>query len=123
MGIAIAWLVFIFGFGFLRVFLRKRFGIDQEEQAGVPVKRFERWNGAVMTIVIITAAIFLVGSLEVFFFSVFWIFFIGSGVQIYLEWKYLRGSRKYQASIVYFTVTALALIIFITFVRLQTGVL
>lgn len=123
MEIAIAWLVFIFGFGFLRVFLRKRFGIDQEEQAGIPVKRFERWNGWVMTTAIIVSAIFLMDSLEVFIFLVMGIFLIGSGGQVYLEWKYLRGSRKYQASIVYFTVTALALIIFITFIRLQTGVL
>lgn len=123
MWILIAWLSVIFGFGFLRWFLGKRFGIDQEERAGIPVKRFERWNGWVMMAAIIVLFIFLADSLEVFFFWVFGIFSVVNAAQIYLEWKCLKGSRKYQASIIYFTIAALSMVILITMIKFQTELL
>ncbi|WP_275425615.1 hypothetical protein [Planococcus versutus] len=35
-------------------------------------------------------------------------------MQIILEWKYLKGSRKYQVSLINSTLGGLAIIIFIT---------
>lgn len=120
MWLLIIWLSVIFGFGFLRMYLKKRYGIDKEERAGVPVKKFERWNGWLMMGAIIVLFIFSIDSLAVFFFWLVIVFLLVSAAQIYLEWKYLKGSRKYQASIVYFTITALAMIIFIAIIRWQT---
>ncbi|WP_142826718.1 hypothetical protein [Planococcus soli] len=120
MWLLIIWLIVIFGFGFLRMYLKKRFGIDEEERAGVPVKRFERWNGWVMLAAIIVLYIVFIDSLAVFFFWLLSVFLLVCAAQIYLEWKYLKGSRKYQASIVYFTITALVMIIFIAIIRCQT---
>lgn len=121
MAILLLWLAIIIGFGFVRLFLRKSFGIDQEERAGIPVKKFERWNGWVMMAAILVLIILFADSLEVFLVWVFVIFLIVNAAQIFLEWKYLKGSRKYQASIIYFTITALAIIIFITIARSQTA--
>ncbi|MDJ0333163.1 DUF4181 domain-containing protein [Planococcus sp. S3-L1] len=115
------WLVVIFGFHFLRIFLKKRFGIDKEAQAGVPVKRFERWNGLLTVAAIIAIALMFQGSLERFFFWLFFIFFVGSAMQIILEWKYLKGSRKYQASLLYFSIVAVTLVVFMTMAFLQVS--
>ena len=120
MWIFFIWLLVIFGLQFLKMYLKKRFGIDKEEQAGVPVKKFERWNGWVMLAAIIVSYVFFNDSLAVFFSWLFGFFVITNAAQIYLEWKYLKESRKYQASTVYFMITALAIIVFIAGVRLQT---
>ncbi|ANU22063.1 DUF4181 domain-containing protein [Planococcus donghaensis] len=108
------WFVIIIGFAFLRMFLKKRFGIDQEEQAGIPVKKFERWNNWLMILAIIVLAVNMQDSLELFFFWIFVIFFVGNATQISLEWKYLKGSRKYQVSLINSVLSGLAIIIFIT---------
>ena len=121
MEILIIWLAIIFGFGFLRMFLKKRFGIDEEERAGVQIRRFERWNGWVMLAAIIVLFILFPDSLEVFFFWLMIVFLIVNAVQVFLEWKYLKGSRKYQVSLIYFAITALAVILFISFVGWQIG--
>ncbi|WP_239457184.1 hypothetical protein [Planococcus versutus] len=68
MSIWIIWLLIIFGFHFLRIFLKKRFEIDKEEQAGVPVQKFERWNNWLMIVAIIILGINMQGSLEGLFF-------------------------------------------------------
>ncbi|MGE6370231.1 DUF4181 domain-containing protein [Planococcus kocurii] len=115
------WLVVIFGFHFLRIFLKKRFGIDKELHAGVPVNKFERWNGLLTVAAIIAIALMFQGSLERFFFWVFCIFFVGSAMQIILEWKYLKGSRKYQASLLYFSIVAVTLVVFMTLASLQVS--
>ncbi|EIM05527.1 hypothetical protein A1A1_15668 [Planococcus antarcticus DSM 14505] len=115
------WLLVIFGFHFFRMFLKKRFGIDKEAQAGVPVNKFERWNGWLTVAAIIALAIVIQGSLEKFAFWLFLIFFMGSVAQIYLEWKYLKGSRKYQVSLLYFSVVAVALVVFIKIVSSQVS--
>ncbi|ANU14392.1 hypothetical protein B481_2448 [Planococcus halocryophilus Or1] len=108
------WFVIIIGFAFLRMFLKKRFGINQEEQAGIPVKKFERWNNWLMILAIIVLAVNMQNSLESFFFWIFMIFFVGNATQIFLEWKYLKGSRKYQVSLINSMLGGLAIIIFIT---------
>lgn len=120
MWILFIWLLVIFGLQFLRMYLKKRFGIDKEEQAGVPVKKFERWNGWVMLAAIIVLYVFFLDSHAVFFSLLLGIFVLVCATQIYLEWKYLKGSRKYQASMVYFTITALAIIVFFSVLRWQT---
>lgn len=121
MEILIIWLAIIFGFGFLRMFLRKRFGIAEEERAGINVRRFERWNGWVMLAGIIVLFSMFPDSLEVFFSWLLIIFLIVNGVQVFLEWKYLKGSRKYQASLIYFAITAVAVVLFISIVSWQIG--
>ncbi|EGA90785.1 hypothetical protein GPDM_03265 [Planococcus donghaensis MPA1U2] len=108
------WFVIIIGLAFLRMFLKKRFGINQEEQAGIPVKKFERWNNWLMILAVIVLAVNMQDSLEVFFFWIFVIFFVGNATQIFLEWKYLKGSRKYQVSLINSVLSGLTIIIFIT---------
>lgn len=105
------WLIVIIGFSLLNKFLKKRFGIDQEEQAGIPVKKFERWNNWLLIVAIIVLWFNLHASLESFFFWLIVILVIGNSVQIYLEWKYLKGSRKYQLSLINSTLGALAIMI------------
>lgn len=114
------WLLLMLSLQFLRMHLTKRFGIDEEERAGVPVKKFERWNGWVMLATIIIVYIFFFDSLAVFFSWLLGVFVLVCATQIYLEWKYLKGSRKYQASIVYFTTIALTIIAFLSIMRWQT---
>lgn len=121
MEVLIIWLAIIFGFGFLRMFLRKRFGIAEEERAGINVRRFERWNGWVMLAGIIVLFSIFPDSLEVFFSWLLIIFLIVNGVQVFLEWKYLKGSRKCQASLIYFAITAVAVVLFISIVSWQIG--
>ncbi|WP_298830897.1 DUF4181 domain-containing protein [uncultured Planococcus sp.] len=121
MDVLLIWLAIIFGFGFLRIFLRKRFGIDEEERAGIQVRRFERWNGWVMLGAIIVLFMLLPDSLEVFFSWLMIVFLIVNGVQVFLEWKYLQESRKYQVSLIYFAITVLAVVLFISYVGWQIG--
>jgi|GEM_PF-4545916 len=113
------WFIIIIGFAFLRMFLKKRFGIDKEEQAGIPVKKFERGNNWLMIVAIIVLAVNMQNSLESFFFWIFMIFFVGNATQIFLEWKYLKGSRKYQVSLINSMLGGLAIIIFITVASTQ----
>lgn len=115
------WLLVIFGFHFLRMFLKKRFGIDKEIQAGVPVNKFERWNGLLTVATVIAIALVFQGSLERVFFWLFLVFFVGSVAQIFLEWKYLKGSRKYQVSLLYFSIVAVTLVVFIKIVSSQVS--
>ncbi|MDN7227386.1 DUF4181 domain-containing protein [Planococcus sp. N064] len=121
MELLLIWFVLVFGFSFLKSFLKKRFAIEQEERSGIPVRRFERWTAAVMMIAIIMLILFFVDAPEPFFFWVFIIFLTVNTAQVFLEWKFLKGSRKYQMSFVYFTATALALLVFIATIRWQIG--
>ena len=113
------WFVIIIGFGFLRSFLKKRFGIDKEEQAGIPVKKFERWNSWIVIPAIIILGVNMQDSLERFLFWLFMMLIVGSALQIYLEWKFLKGSRKYQMSLMNSVLGGIAIIIFITLAATQ----
>lgn len=121
MWLLVIWLIVIFGLQFLRMYVTRQFGIDKEERKGVPVKKFERWNGWLMLAAIIVLFTIFKDSLIEFFFWLFGMFCLVCTAQIYLEWKYLKESRKYQASIVYFMITALTIIVFFATVRWQTG--
>lgn len=83
----------------LRFFVKKRLGFDQEQKAGVLVKKYEYWNSAISVAVIVVLAIFLQDTLNVLIYAVTGVVIIGSVVQIALEWKFLKNSRKYLMSI------------------------
>ncbi|QKX51075.1 hypothetical protein HF394_11025 [Planococcus glaciei] len=121
MEMLLIWFVLAFGFSFLKSFLKKRFAIEQEERSGIPVRRFERWTAAVMVIAITMLILFFVDVPETFFFWVFIVFLTVNTAQVFSKWKLLESSRKYQMSFVYFTVTALALLVFIATIRWQIG--
>lgn len=121
MNIFIIWFLVILGIGMLRFFLKKRFAIDREEQAGIPVRRFERWSGTVMVSVVILLILFSEKPPEQLFSWILFVFLAVNAGQVFLEWKFLKKSRKYQMSIVYFAVMALALFVFIATVSWQIG--
>ncbi len=83
----------------LRFFVKKRLGLDQEQKAGVLVKKYEYWNSAISVAVIIVLVIFLQNTLDKLIYSVMGVFVLGNLIQIALEWKFLKNSRKYLMSI------------------------
>lgn len=121
MELLVIWFVLVFGFSFLKSFLKKRFAIDQEERSGIPVRRFERWTAAVTMIAIVMLILFFIEAPEPFFYWVFIIFLTVNTAPDFLGWKFREYLWKYQMSLVYFTITALALFIFIATISWQIG--
>ncbi|AIY06753.1 hypothetical protein Plano_2788 [Planococcus sp. PAMC 21323] len=106
----IFWFFAIIGYAVLRNLIKKKLGIDKEEKAGVRVKKFEFWNSGISVSIIIVLILVFYNSLSVLLISATAVFVVGNTVQIFLEWKYLKGSRKYVLSFVDFAFLAIWMI-------------
>ncbi|MCH4825328.1 DUF4181 domain-containing protein [Planococcus halocryophilus] len=109
----------IMGIAVLRHRIKKHLGIDKEEKTGIRIKKFEFWNSGVSVSIMIGLILVFYNSFSILIVSAIAVFVVGHTIQIFLEWKYLKGSRKYLLSFVDFTFLAIWMIAIYMVIYLQ----
>lgn len=80
---------------------RKWFAIDERVLESKPAKKIDLWSNRALSFLLLP--ILLIMLLEGAGAYVFWLsafFTMLMGVKVYFEWKLLKGSKKYQMTLV-----------------------
>ena len=80
---------------------RKGFAIDERVLQSVPAEKIRRGSKWAMSVgLLMLFPVMLLHGADAFFIGLMVIFTAVAGVKVYFEWKLLKGSKKYQMTLV-----------------------
>lgn len=85
--------------------INKLFGVEKKKISETPGKKIDRWGRGIILAIFLCGLPFVIEA-EVYVIKWFWIsyFIILMGFQLILEWKYLRTSNQYVATLIFLLV-------------------
>lgn len=99
---------------FLERLIQKWFAIDQEVLESAPAKKIKAWSkGAMIVALLILYPMMIQGGDAYIFWLIAFLTAI-TAVEVFFEWKLLRGSRKYQMTLVSYALAMLTVLIMLS---------
>ena len=80
--------------------IKKWFAIDEEVLQSAPAKKIESWSRWITVIALLCLFPIVNQDMDAYIFWLLSVLTAITAVEIYFEWKLLKGSRKYQMTMV-----------------------
>lgn len=100
----------------LEKIIDKLFDVERKKISETPGKNIDRWGRSVILVVFLCALGFAVTK-DTDMNKWYWIVYLALllGFQAFLEWKYLRNSKQYVATLVFLTSSSAIIIFYINY--------
>ncbi|MEK4029255.1 MULTISPECIES: DUF4181 domain-containing protein [Bacillaceae] len=100
----------------LEKIIDKLFDVERKKISETPGKNIDRWGRSIILVVFLCALGFAVTK-DTDIIKWYWIVYLALllGFQAFLEWKYLRNSKQYVATLVFLTSSSAIIIFYINY--------